>query len=110
MFFRKKTQTAPVFNAQDMVQVYIQIATMLYRDKGQSDGSSEVTAILAFDASLRVSSVDNFLVDGLPRIPSAELIATINDKLTNLAVPAEHRPKTLSITVKDGQINTSPKY
>lgn len=110
MFFRKKVQTTPIFNAQDVAQVYIQIATMLYRDKGQPDGSSEVTVTLTFDTPLRVSSVDNFLVDGLPKVPSAEVIATINDILTSRAVPVEDQPKALSISVKEGQINTSPKY
>lgn len=110
MFFRKKAQATPAFNPQDLAQAFIQTATILYHDQVQPGGSANIAATLEFDESLRISSVTNFMVNELPKVPSTDAIEAINSQLAALAVPIEHRPQGLSITVIDGDISTSAKY
>ena len=110
MFFRKKIKADLAFNGQAMAQAFVQVAIMLYREVGQPDGSSDVVATVNFDEDLKVSSVDNFLLNGLPKVPSPEVIEAINQNLAILAAPVEYRPKALSIEVKNGEVNTTPAY
>lgn len=107
MFFKKKTQpqTAP-----QVFLVFPEIAKTLYYGVA-IDNTSELSAILVFDEQQRVSGVNNLIVNGAPKVPPMDVMENIN-KLTLQfeSLPKMYKIKTLTVTVKDGAINTNAEY
>ncbi len=109
MFFKKKKPTAL---AQDEVaRLFVEAAKQLYYDRGLPDGSSTVSAVLVFDNLQRVSHVENFVIDGLPKVPSFKVIESISKLFEPLqSWPPAHQLKSLTVAVKDGELHTQAEY
>ncbi|OGC50343.1 hypothetical protein A2716_04005 [candidate division WWE3 bacterium RIFCSPHIGHO2_01_FULL_40_23] len=90
----------------------MRILKKIYSEVGSEDLSDALDVTIKFDELQRVSSFDNLLVNGLPKMPSFELTERVNEISKELLeLPEKYKLKECKLFVKaDGEMNVAPIY
>lgn len=108
MFFKKKTPTSW---QENLSRLLLELGTELYRGVGPADGSASLSATLEFDDSQRIETIENVLVDDLPKLPTFATVEKLNTIATPLQqLPSGRRLKTVAISIEHGKVNVRPMY
>ncbi len=110
MFGKKNKQPDPnlIIN-----QLFADLAVLLYQGVAQDKAGISLNGTLVFDTQQRISELSNVTVDGSPKIPSPDVVETMNilakDTLTKL--PEIYKLKKLELSVQsDGTFGAAPTY
>lgn len=115
MFGRKKQSQKPADDAE--AQAYIQhllveVPRILYTGVVGNQAGSELSVLLELDKAQGVEHIKNLTVNGMPKIPSGDVVEALNRLTMPVAsLPTKHHIASLEITItKDGQFNTNTNY
>lgn len=103
-------------NQQDINNIFnnilMSLLRTLYAELGTEDLATAVEVTLKFDEQQRVSSFDNLLVNGLPKMPSFELSEKLNTLSQELLkLPEIYKLKECKFTIKaGGEYGFNPVY
>ncbi len=93
-------------------EILTDILKEMYSSFGNEDMSTSLSVNIIFDETHRVSKFDNLTVDGLPKMPTADLVEKINLLSASInELPEKYKLTSCRFSVEPGgNMNITPVY